>query len=367
LELVDKNDIINELRTQGHPEDFHSDFPFSLEIPILGKKKVTMRSADDGEVGLTKNLTAVLGTALAPLPTAVPPTSVLSTSVLPVSPTISVYSTSVLSGSPTIEPERIVLSDVTSLREHQIQMQVASEIRQRFNATSRWKILERARYFISRERRVRRETARRLENERNNSRPFTMSDDADNELTAAADRHARDATLATETITLDPIFQADVDRLANEYIDANREPPMEDRDFKQQFNDIISQDPAFGGRNMDERFFSTNILNVLQAKRAESALDREVNDVLEAQFIDPNDPNINTNYTQLYHRVSEYVRNFGRDPVFRAELDTLLLGVSDGQMLDRGRLANYLNHINSCARLRINNARLQIDMITTGR
>jgi hypothetical protein len=245
-------------------------------------------------------------------------------------------------------------------------MQTASELRRNFNTTSKWNIFSRLGYYFSRDKRVRREFQRRLEAERNNPRPFTMGTD-DEELTAAADRHAGDTTLATETITLDPIFQAEVDRLASEYIDANRVPPMTDDELKQQFNHVVSQDPAFGGRNMDERFFSTNILRVLQAKRAESRLDRAVNDVLQYQFDHPGDPTVNTNYTQLYHQVSQYVRDFGRDPVFRAELDTLLYGTSNGQALDRGKLTTYLNHINGCARLRINNARLQINMITTGR
>jgi hypothetical protein len=211
---------------------------------------------------------------------------------------------------------------------------------------------------------VRKETAKRLEAEKNNPRPFTMGA-GDDELTAAADRHAGDTTLATETVTLDPMFQAEVDRIAGQYI--SQVPPMTDDELKSQFNHIVSQDPVFRGRNMDERFFSTNILRVLQAKKAESRLDRAINDVLQFQFDNPGNPAINTNYTQLYHQVSQYVRDFGRDPIFRAELDTLLSGVSDGQTLDRGRLIHYLNHINGCARLRINNARLQVDMITTGK
>jgi hypothetical protein len=266
-----------------------------------------------------------------------------------------------------VGPERIVLSDVTSLREHQIKMQVVSEIRQKFNAVSKRNVLSRLGYFMSRDRRVRKETEKRLEAEKNNSRPFTMNDPADNELTAAADRHAGDTTLATNTITLDPVFQAEIDRLASEYIDPARVPLMADNELKTQFNYVISQDPAFRGANFTEKFFSTNILRVLQAKRAERELDIAVNKALELQFNEPTNPAVELNYTKLYHKVSEYVRNFGRDPVFRAELDNLLSGVSDGQTLDRRRLANYLNHINGCARLRINNARLQIDMITEGK
>jgi hypothetical protein len=243
-------------------------------------------------------------------------------------------------------------------------------MRRNFNATSKWNVFSRAGYFFSRDRRVRREVQRRLEAERNNPRPFTMGID-DEELTAAADRHAGDATLVTETITLAPVFQAEVDRIASEYIDINRVPPMTEDELRQQFNHIVSQDPAFRGRNMDERFFSTNVLRVLDARRAERQLNSALNNAFQYQFDHYNEPNptppIETSYTQLYQQVSAYVRNFGRDPVFRAQLDTLLAGVSDGQRLDRGRLDTYLRHVNGCARLCINNARLQIDMITTGR